>query len=278
MRSKIVIIGASGLLGHLLKDFLTKEGYEIISLHHDQIPPLLPEAEVVINLAGANIAGHFWTKAYKKEILESRVQLTEKITRALSPKTRIFIVASAIGYFGNRGSEILTESSSRGQGFLAEVVEKWEKASQKASSCRRVITRIAPVLTPQGGFLRPLKLLFRWGLGARMGTGEQWQSWIHHTDLARAFLHIIQTSSLKETVILASPKPVRQKRFAKKLAKALHRPLWFKIPASLLRLLPGGMGEELFLTSQRCRPQKLIDSGFHFLYPQFSEAIRDLFS
>lgn len=278
MPSKIVIVGGSGLIGSLLKNYLSQEGYDVTTLSHNAIPALMPAYAVVINLAGAGIFRNFWTKRYKKEIIKSRIETTKRLVKALSPQTKLFISASGIGYYGDRGFEIVTETSKAGSSFLSEVSEKWEEASQGLTSCRRVVARISPVLTPKSGFLGPLRIAFKLGLGAKIGSGEQWQSWIHYTDLARAFVHIIQTTSLKGPVIIASPEPVRQKRFAKQLAKILHRPLFLRIPSSLIRLLPGGMGQELFLHSVRPKPSKLIDSGFHFLYPHLGTALNDLLS
>ncbi len=274
MPSKIVIIGGSGLLGSHLKEFLSSEGYEIISLHHNKLPPVLPDNAIIINLAGAGIAKSFWTKSYKKKILDSRIKTSEKIVKALSPKTRLFISASGTGYYGDQGSEVVTESSPAGIGFLADVCQKWESANK--TRLRHVIVRIAPVLTPKGGYLAPLKATFKICLGALLGSGEQWQSWIHHVDLSRAFLHIINTPYLSGPVILASPEPVRQKRFAEILAKVLHRWRFIRIPAFIIRLLPGRMGQELFLASCRAEPQKLTDSGFCFLYPSLKQALKSL--
>ncbi len=274
MPSKIVIIGGSGLLGSHLKDFFSTEGYEIICFSHTDMPKALPDNAIVINLAGAGIANRFWTKSYRKKIIESRIKISKKIVNTLSPKTRLYISASGIGYYGDTGLKIVSESSPQGVGFLSEVCQKWEAANK--TPLRHVIVRIAPVLTPEKGYLAPLKMLSSLGFAAILGSGKQWQCWIHHVDLSRAFLHIINTPYLSGPVILASPKPVRQKHFAEILCKILHRWLFLKIPSSILRLLPGRMGEELFLSSCRAEPQKLIDSGFFFLYPSLKKALQSL--
>lgn len=266
MPSRILVIGASGLIGQALVAHLKATPIKHTALDN------LPDADVVINLAGANIAAHLWTPSYKETIRQSRVETTRRLIKALPSSTKLFISASSIGYYGDQGDEILTERSAPGRGFLASVTKEWEEASASVS-CRRVLLRIAPVLSPQGGLLAKMLPAFRLGLGARLGSGNQWLSWIALNDLVRIFDHVMQ-GSIDGPLICASPAPIRQKDFAKTLAHHLHRPQWLMLPKTLLHLLPGGMGDELFLASTRCEPERLLKSGFSFLDASLEDALR----
>lgn len=268
----IAIVAASGLLGRILSSYFENQGFKVFPVKHtaiDQIPPV----DIVINLAGVNIAGGLWTPSYKKKIWESRVETTKRLAQKISPE--LYIGASAIGFFGNSGETLVDESSPKGSGFLADLVNEWEKASQDLS-CRKVFLRMAPILTKKGGFLGKMVPLYKWGLGALLGSGKAWQSWIHYLDFARAVHHIINVKTLSGPLILASPHPVRQKAFGKVLAHQLKRPFFFKIPSFAFHLLPGGMGKELFLSSCRAFPKALVDSGFVFRFPDIETALQDL--
>lgn len=272
MPCSVAVVGASGLLGTILCDTLREHEYKVTRVSHTNVTRI-PMTDVVINLAGCNIAG-LWTASYKEKIIQSRVETTKILVKNISPK--LYIGASAIGFYGDSGEALVTEDSPPGTNFLAKVVREWEEASESLS-CRRVLARIAPVLTKKGGFLGKMVPLFRLGLGQTLGPGTQWQSWIHYLDLAKSFVHIIENRDIEGAVNITSPSPVPQKEFADQLAKALHRPRFLNVPAPLLRLLPGGMGEELFLASCRASPAVLLSSGFIFTFPDLESALKDLF-
>jgi uncharacterized protein (TIGR01777 family) len=272
MPCSVAVVGASGLLGTILCDFLREHEYKVIRVSHENVTRI-PRTDVVINLAGCSITG-LWTQPYKEKILKSRVETTELLVKNISPQ--LYIGASAIGYYGDSGKVLVTEDSPPGTNFLASVVRAWEEASAPLS-CRRVLARMAPVLTKKAGFLGKMAPLFRLGLGQTIGPGSQWQSWIHYLDLARSFVHIIENRDIEGPVNLSAPSPVTQKAFADTLAQVLHKPRFLNLPAPLVRLLPGGMGEELLLASCRASPKVLLSSGFTFMFPDLEPALKDLF-
>ena len=254
---KIVVVGASGTIGSHLVPFLKAKGYEVLTPKREDLL-LLDGVEAVINLAGAPIL-----QASKDKILKSRIDSTRRVVAAInraSPRPKLFINASAVGFYGNTGERIVTEAGPQGSGFLADVCHQWEEEAQKAEGSRVVLLRMSMVLSPNAKIVKA----FRMGLGARLGSGEQWMSFIDIDDLLAAVEHAIQHEELQGPINLSSPNFLQNKDFTKALAKSLHRPAFFAIPAWFLRLALGKLADETVLTSQKIYPQKLLDSGFIF--------------
>ena len=242
---------------------------------------ILPESvsgfDAVIHLAGETIAER-WTKAKKQAIRESRVLGTRNIAEALAQTAKrpaVLIAASAIGYYGDRGDEVLTEESTGGEGFLAEVCREWEAASQAAAKAgiRTVMARLGIVLSPSGGALGKMLTPFRLGLGGRVGSGGQWWSWVVLDDVIGAIEYVMNTNTLAGPVNLVSPSPVTNREFTRSLASALSRPALFPLPAFAARLALGQMADELLLASQRVEPAKLRASGYRFRHPELGNAL-----
>jgi uncharacterized protein len=237
--------------------------------------------DVVIHLAGDSIVG-VWTDSKRKSILESRVLGTRSVAKALAAtdaKPRVFICASAIGFYGSRGDESLNESSPAGQGFLPEVSREWEQASRIAADAgiRTVNIRIGLVLSKKGGALAKMLPPFKLGLGGRLGPGTQWWSWIHVDDIVGAIQHAIETESLSGAVNLVAPHPVQNSEFTNILAAVLHRPAIFPVPRFALYLAFGKMAaEELLLSSQRVKPERLESTGYTFRFPELRGALENL--
>jgi uncharacterized protein (TIGR01777 family) len=232
-------------------------------------------------LAGENIAGR-WTDAKKKAIRDSRVLGTKHLTEALAQaqsRPRVFICASAIGYFGNRGDEVLTEASAPGQGFLPEVCREWEAASGTAANAgiRTVNLRFGLVLSPKGGALEKMLIPFRVGAGGKIGSGQQWWSWVHVDDIVGAVHHALHTDSLSGPVNMVAPNPARNAEFTRVLASVLRRPAFLHVPKFALRLAFGEMAaEELLLSSERVQPAKLLASGCAFRFAELRAALEEL--
>jgi uncharacterized protein (TIGR01777 family) len=296
-RSRILVSGSHGLIGSALVLQLEKLGHQVIRLTRSKEPreneiTWNPEAgviaqaelegfEAIIHLAGENIASKRWTEEQKQKLFMSRVRDTWLLSKAisrLSQKPKTFISASACGFYGDRGEERLTEASSKGEGFLASVCEKWEDAilSLEKDGVRLVHPRFGIALSSNGGVLAKMLPIFRLGLGAKLGSGKQYMSWIALDDLACALVHILDHEEIKGAVNFCSPNPVPQEVFAKTLAKVLHRPAFLWLPAPLLRLIFGEMADELLLTSQNVYPEVLLKSGFHFEHPTLEEALSSL--
>lgn len=240
----------------------------------------LKDIDAVIHLAGENLLG-LWTKSKKERIHKSRVVATEYLAEALAgmtPRPSVLVSASAIGYYGNRGDERLTEISSSGQGFLAQLCREWEDATAIARNAgiRVVNLRIGIVLGPRGGALGAMLPAFKAGLGGTIGLGRHYMSWIAQEDLVDAILFAIETPSLSGPVNAVAPGAVTNKEFTRALARALHRPAIFPVPSPLLKLLPGGMGEETLLASARVEPAKLERAGFKFQHPDLDAALASL--
>jgi uncharacterized protein len=236
--------------------------------------------DAIIHLSGESIAGR-WTAAKKARIRDSRVVSTKNLSDALAkserpPKT--FLCASAIGYYGNRGDEILTEESPSGTGFLSEVCGEWEAATHPAANAaiRTVNLRTGLVLSPDGGALTQMLLPFRLGLGGRIGSGCQWWSWIHIEDFVAAVHHILHDNSLRGPVNMTSPNPVTNVEFTRTLAAVLRRPAILPVPAFAARLAFGELADEGLLASARVEPRGLITGGFEFKFPQLGSALQDL--
>ncbi|HEX6805672.1 MAG TPA: TIGR01777 family oxidoreductase [Terriglobales bacterium] len=291
---RILISGASGLIGSALLRALESSGNEVFRLvRHEadkanevQWDPMRPIPaklvsgyDAVIHLSGENVAGR-WNEAKKKRIRDSRVISTQNLARALGEaqvKPAAFVCASAIGYYGRRGDVMLTEESGPGEGFLAEVCREWEAAARVSEAGIRVVNlRIGIVLSRDGGALEQMLLPFRLGLGGRIGSGRQWWSWIHVSDLVGAVEHALQSDALRGAVNLTAPTPVTNNDFTKALAEALHRPAVLPIPAFAARLAFGELADEGLLASARVSPHKLIQSGFVFQFPELRPALKSL--
>jgi len=293
MSGKVLVSGSSGPIGKALLPALRERGYQSTQLvRHpahsaDQIEwnpaqPVNADSvsgfDAVVHLAGESIVGR-WSAAKKTAIRDSRVLGTRHLAEALAkaPKLpRILISASAIGYYGDRGEELLREDSAPGQGFLAEVCQQWEAAATLAAQAgiRVVHLRIGMVLSPAGGALAAMLTPFRLGLGGRIGSGRQWWSWIDVHDLVNAILHAIESESLSGPVNAVSRNPVTNAEFTHALAKPLSRPAVFPLPAFAARLAMGQMADELLLASQRVEPTRLLASGFQFRYPDLAASLR----
>jgi uncharacterized protein len=237
--------------------------------------------DAVVHLAGESIVGR-WTQQKKKAIRDSRVQGTRNLAAALAQseaKPAVFVCASAIGFYGNRGDELLREESPGGQRFLSEVCREWEDASRIAAEAgiRTVNIRIGLVLSATGGALPNMLKPFKLGLGGRIGSGQQWWSWIHVDDIVRGIHHAIRTELLSGPVNMVAPNPVRNAEFTKVLASVLGRPAFFPVPEFALRLAFGEMAaSELLLASQRVEPGKLTASGYTFRFPELRAALENL--
>jgi hypothetical protein len=293
----ILVSGATGFIGSALVAALQSSGHRVVRLvrvesrvegpqvRWDPEAGTIEEAglkgiEAVIHLAGASIA-HRWTPAYKIKIRESRVRGTRLVSEALARQPQpptVIVCASAIGYYGDRGDEWLTEESPPGRGFLADVCQQWEAATEPARQrgIRVVTLRIGIVLGRHGGALAQMLTPFRWGLGGSLGCGRQYWSWIALEDLVNAFVHVLATDSLSGPVNAVSPMPVTNREFTRTLGRVLSRPTIVPVPASVLRLMMGEMADALLLASARVRPVRLLETGFQFRYPDLEAALRHL--
>ena len=292
---RILVTGASGPIGTALLASFAHQGTEAVRLVRgsatagqivwDPLAPLAPTVvsgfDAVIHLAGESVMGR-WTDQRKNAIRDSRVLGTRHLATALAKsevKPRVLICASAIGYYGNRGDEILGEKSPRGQGFLAEVCSEWEDASRIASEAgiRTVNVRFGLVLSPKGGALAKMVRPFKLGLGGRIGSGQQWMSWIHVDDIVGGIHHAMQAESLSGPVNLVAPNAVRNAEFNKLLASVLGRPAFFPVPEFALRMAFGKQAaEEMLLASQRVQPGKLGSSGYTFRFRELRTALENL--
>ena len=235
--------------------------------------------DVIFHLAGESVAEGRWTSAQKARIRESRVVGTQNLVAGIAraePRPRVLVSASAVGYYGDRGEEELTEASAPGYDFLADVCVEWERAARVAEQhgVRVVLARTGIVLG-QGGALAKMLTPFKLGAGGPLGNGRQWMPWIHVADLARLYLHAADTTSIQGPMNAVGPHPVRNSEFTKALGRALHRPAFMPAPYLGLRLVFGEFAKVLF-ASQRVIPQVAIDTGFHFEYPQIAAALAEI--
>ncbi len=244
-------------------------------------PSVFEGASAVVNLAGRSIAKGRWTRRARGEILESRVRATRLLVDTMvkaSPRPAVLVSASAIGYYGDRGDEVLNESSPPGRGFLVDVVRAWEAEARRAEGrgVRVVCTRFGLVLAREGGAMGPLLPLFRLGLGGPLGSGRQWWSWIHLDDVVAAIIAAIRTPALEGPVNVVGREPVSNRDFARALGAVLHRPAVLPAPAFALRLVLGAMADEMILSSQRVTPAKLQERGFVFRWPELRPGLENI--
>jgi uncharacterized protein len=301
-RGRILLSGASGMLGSALRQALAGD-YEIFRLvrrpaaseselewHPESSRPFaetsaLEGLTAAIHLSGANVAGRRWSGAYKREIVASRVDSTRVLAAALAGlrcPPRALLVASGTGIYGNRGEEILDESSAPGTGFLADLCRSWEAAAEPArqAGIRVVHLRCGLVLDGREGVLARMLPIFRLGLGGRLGSGRQWMGWIALADLIAAVRFLLENENLANEnlsgpVNLVAPEPVTNAGFARALGRAVRRPAVFPAPAFVLRLAFGEMADEALLAGARVVPKRLMDAGFQFQLAGIDEALRD---
>jgi hypothetical protein len=297
--ARVLVSGASGFIGSALLPALKNSGAQIVRLSrsgspappHDEqmIPwdlaqPLSSDAvsgfDAVIHLAGESIVGR-WSDEKKKRIRESRVIGTRNLALALAQarrKPQMFICGSAIGYYGDRGDEVLNESSSGGQGFLSDVCREWEAAAQPAidADIQTAHIRTGIVLSDKGGALAKMLTPFKLGVGGRVGSGRQWMSWIDLQDMVGAIHHILKSDLVHGPVNMVAPKPVTNAEFTKTLASVLSRPAIFPMPAFAVKLAFGEMGEALLLGSQRVEPKKLVTSGYPFRFKTLRDSLASI--
>ena len=298
----ILITGGTGLVGNALIRSLKNKGHQITVVSRDP-QKTLPGARViswnlqdlsseidssnaVINLAGSSLAGKNplvmrWTKTRKAEIISSRIQAGSILSTALEKaahKPEVLIQASAIGYYGNRGEDQVSENSPPGDDFLASVCQSWEKSTSSVEELgiRRIIMRIGLVLSPAGGLLPLLSLPFRFYIGGTIGTGKQIMSWIHITDLVKSIEYFIENPQTQGIYNITAPKPVTNQEFTAQLSSTLNRPAWFSIPSFLLKLT-FGEAATLALDGREVAPNRLLAAGYQFRYNQLSTAVDDLF-
>jgi uncharacterized protein len=304
MKKTVIISGATGFIGTMLVQKLVDKKYAVIVLSRNPGKAVAftnSGVEVVawdgksaqgwgshadgaygiINLAGENIAAGRWTQIRKQAILESRLAAGRAITEAVekaAQKPRVVIQASGIGYYGNRGDEVLDETSSAGAGFLSDVALQWEQstAAVEALGVRRAIIRTGVVLGRSGGFLSRVLLPFRLFVGGYMGSGRQWLSWVHMADEVGAICFLLEQDAAQGAFNLCAPKPLSAKDFFSELGAALKRPSWLPVPGFALHMLLGEMADELILSGQRALPRKLLQAGYEFQFPAAREALLNI--
>lgn len=297
---KIILAGGTGFIGKELSQSLVKQEHEVVILSRNPAKSIpgcrvvnwdlfrvggnwekeIDGADIVINLVGEPIADKRWTPEQKQELRESRLRSVKAIYRAIekaSRRPKTLLNASAIGYYGPRGDEILDENSPPGTGFLAELCREWEEEVMKAEalSVRTVRLRIGIVLEKKGGALSKMLLPFQLGLGGPIGSGVQWMSWIHRTDLVNLIIFLIQNQEASGAINATAMNPAKMKDFAKTLGKVLKRPAVFPVPAFVLGILLGELSEML-LTGQCVLPQRAIQLGFSYQYPTLESALKNI--
>jgi uncharacterized protein (TIGR01777 family) len=291
---KIIISGATGLVGAALETTLRDEGHNVARLVRGgnatagDIPwnpgaakvdlAALEGADAFVNLNGASIGGGRWTPERKDLLRSSRVNTTRFLVDTfsrLTQKPRAFLSASAIGFYGSRGDEVLTEASTSGTDFLSELSREWEQEAQRAESLgiRTAILRFGIILSSRGGALPRMLTPFKMGVGGRLGNAKQWMSWIALDDVVGIIHWAIANSQVKGPVNVVAPNPVQNSELTRVLAKVLHRPAIFPAPTFALRLMLGEMAEALLLGSQRVRPEKLLNSNYKFRFEHLEPAL-----
>jgi uncharacterized protein len=303
---KVVVTGATGFVGRPLVRALIARGHDVVAWTRDPArarihlpalcaveawdphaatdPAKLRGVDAIVHLAGESVAGSRWTKERKNEILASRVDSSRSIVDALqamssADRPRALIAASAIGFYGDRGDELLTERSSAGEGFLADVCRAWEGEVARADALgvRTVSVRVGVVLGRDGGALQAMLPPFRLGGGGRIGSGRQWMSWVHLDDLVALFAHALENDQLAGIVNGTAPNPVTNAVFTAELGRVLSRPTILPVPAIALRVVLGEMSK-ILLASQRVSPERTLASGFAFRWPELGPALESLLS
>ncbi|WP_369816250.1 TIGR01777 family oxidoreductase [Agromyces sp. Soil535] len=292
----MLVAGASGFIGTALVERLTADGHEVVRLvrRRAQGPDeaawspgagiidftVMDRVDAVVNLSGAPLARLPWTKTYRGEINDSRVTATRTLADAMRKARRppaVFLSASAVGFYGDRPGELLTEFSSAGSGFLAEVVARWEAAAALAPDDTRTAVFRTGIVVGHGGAMQRVGTLTRFGLSSRLGTGGQHWPWISVHDEVSAIAHLL-TSKLSGPVNLAGPTPATADRVMTAMAERMHRPYTFAVPERMLELALGRAADELLLSSQKVRPQRLIDDGFRFEHVTVEAALDAMLS
>lgn len=293
---RILISGSSGLVGTALAEAFAAGGHTVAALVRPGRPartndvrwdPVSGEfdaaaaegADAIVHLAGESIAAGRWNQRRKAALRSSRVTATRHLVAGLGRMQRkpgVFLSASAIGYYGDRGDEELTEASPPGKDFLAGIGVDWEEEAARAEEhgIRTVRLRFGIILSPRGGALARMLLPFRLGLGGRLGSGRQWMSWVSLPEVAAIVKYAVENDSLRGPVNVVAPHPVRNAEFTRTLGRVLRRPAIFPVPAFALRLLLGEMADALLLSSQRVLPAKLMAAGYSFLHPELETALR----
>ena len=293
---RILLTGSSGLIGSELVPFLRAAGHSVTRLvrrpAHPEAkeiawdpaegkldPAALEGHDAVVNLSGENLGEGRWTAARKAQIVESRLKSTSLLATTLASLThrpRVMVSASAVGVYGNRGDETLTEESNLGSGFLAELCRNWEAACQPAAEkgIRVVHLRSGVVLSPAGGALKKMLTPFKMGVGGVVGGGRQYMSWVALDDLLTVILFALEHDEVRGPVNAAAPNPVTNHEFTKTLGRVLGRPTLFPVPAFAARLAFGEMADEMLLSSARVLPAKLQSAGFTFQFPELESALR----
>jgi uncharacterized protein (TIGR01777 family) len=301
--SDVILTGGTGFIGRPLCRRLIEQGFGVVCLTRNEAAAkgrgngikfvewdgksargwkdYAEGASAIVNLAGESIGSGHWDKEKRQRILQSRIDAGMAVTEAVKSsenKPEVIIQASAIGIYGNRGHEILNESSDFGDGFLAEVAEKWEESTREveALGVRRVVIRSGMVLGSSGGALPRLLLPYRFFVGGPIGSGKNWISWIHLTDEIECILFLLKHKDLNGVFNLTTPHPVQNKHFSRALGKQLKRPSFFAIPGLFLKLFLGKMAEETVLSSQRVFPLRLEEAGHKFAYPDLAAALANL--
>ncbi|MCI0651374.1 MAG: TIGR01777 family oxidoreductase [Planctomycetes bacterium] len=293
---KTLITGATGFIGTALLRRLrhprlllrrpdayragAEEGEAVAwdAMQDEPPPSAFAGVDTVVLLAGESLAGARWSDEHKKRMRESRIAGTRKIVAAMAKLDRAppnLIAASAIGYYGSRGGEVLPETAAPGSGYLADLCRDWEAAAREAERCgsRVVLLRLGVVLGRGGGALARMLPVFRWGLGGPLGDGSQWFSWIHVDDLIEVILFAARDSAVRGAVNAVAPEPVTNRQFTRALARAMHRPAFFRVPRVALRAVLGEMADAALLASARVVPAVLTERGFRFQYPRIEEAL-----
>ena len=294
MNMKILITGASGLVGTELQRSFAAQGYEMLLASRKEPtdeqhiqwsiedgfadPEKLEGVDVVVHLAGENVSGFRWTDEKKKAIHDSRVLGTRNVVNAISKlkkRPKVFVASSAVGFYGERGDEEVTESSAAGDNFLAGVCKEWEAESRRAEDAgiRTVLLRTGIVLSKDGGALATMLTPFKLGVGGVVGNGKQWMSWISMDDEIDVINFAIDNENIRGAVNAVSPHPVTNQEFTKTLGEVLYRPTFIPLPEFAVSMIFGEMGDALLLASTKVMPKRLEDAGFEFKYPELKPAI-----